>query len=210
MEEKYVVLPLSKLEKAEEVTDPEEGLLIASKIMVALSQNPNPYGLAANQIGINKRVAVFNSRGGWIQMVNPKIIRKEGTVIAFEGCESVTGSIKEHVEIGMPKKTIIDTVKTKRYGLVTISTTNQPYPILLDGSRIMEVQAAQHVIDHLDCISIMDREVKEMPYNRNDFVKLIKDNEVKILKYKKAEALIADGWVVVSKTNEFESVTSES
>jgi peptide deformylase len=49
----------------------------------------NAGGLAAPQVGILKRLVVIDMGNGLIKLVNPKIIKSEGTQDVIEGCLSV-------------------------------------------------------------------------------------------------------------------------
>ena len=66
-----------------------------------------------------------------------------------------------------------------------------------------ECVCVQHEIDHLDGITMFDREFKQEPIKRvvkkigrNEKVMITKGSESKNLKYKKAEPLLEDGWVL--------------
>ena len=48
-------------------------------------------GLAANMIGVNKRIIAFDNEGAYMVMFNPEIIKKSGPYAAEEGCLSLTG-----------------------------------------------------------------------------------------------------------------------
>lgn len=48
-------------------------------------------GLAAPQIGMLKRIIVFDIGEGFSEMINPEIIESEGEQIEIEGCLSVPG-----------------------------------------------------------------------------------------------------------------------
>ena len=60
----------------------------------------------------------------------------------------------------------------------------------------------QHEIDHLNGITILDRKVDttvkrtEKKIGRNHLVTIKKDNSVKVLKYKKAQKFLNDGWII--------------
>ena len=61
----------------------------------------------------------------------------------------------------------------------------------------------QHEIDHLDGITMFDREFKQEPIKRknkkigrNHLVTIKRNDAVKVLKYKKAEMLLEDGWIL--------------
>lgn len=51
----------------------------------------NGAGLAAPQIGINKRVVVIDLEEGYFEMINPKILAVKGEQTGTEGCLSVKG-----------------------------------------------------------------------------------------------------------------------
>ena len=66
----------------------------------------------------------------------------------------------------------------------------------------MEAVCVQHEIDHLNGITIHDREDKPKPIistkkiGRNELVTIKQGDAVKVLKYKKAQKFINDGWVI--------------
>ncbi len=49
-------------------------------------------GMAANMIGVNKRIIVFDNGGEYMLMFNPVIIRQSGAYEAEEGCLSLSGT----------------------------------------------------------------------------------------------------------------------
>ena len=99
-------------EKCEPVSTIEEGEEIAAKLLKALSESKNGIGLAANQIGINKRVCVINVKEPLI-LINPEIIGSSEEWFVFpEGCLSFPNKkelevkcspvlVKEGEEIGV-------------------------------------------------------------------------------------------------------------
>ena len=67
--------------------------------------------------------------------------------------------------------------------------------------RTLEAVCVQHEIDHLNGVVCMDRKVNttvqvERKIGRNQLVTIKKDNAVKVLKYKKAQGLLNQGWVM--------------
>ena len=48
-------------------------------------------GMAANMIGVNKRIIAFDNEGTYMVMFNPEIVRKSGPYQTEEGCLSLTG-----------------------------------------------------------------------------------------------------------------------
>ena len=49
-------------------------------------------GMAANMIGVNKRIIAFDNEGSYMVMFNPEIIKKSNSYDAEEGCLSLTGT----------------------------------------------------------------------------------------------------------------------
>jgi len=62
-------------------------------------------GLAANQVGESKRVAVMDVGEGLVVLINPRISKKKGSVIMAEGCLSFPGL---EIEIARPEKIEVD------------------------------------------------------------------------------------------------------
>ena len=98
------------------------------------------YGLAANQIGINKAVFVYKtSDGKWYHMINPIIVSKsKETIDSDEGCMSMEGTstVTRHKKIQ---------VFYKRMG------SNRTYTLDASGFTATVIQ---HEIDHLHGILI--------------------------------------------------------
>ena len=49
-------------------------------------------GMAANMIGVNKRIIAFDNEGEYMVMFNPVIVKQSGAYEAEEGCLSLTGT----------------------------------------------------------------------------------------------------------------------
>ena len=167
----------------------EEGDEIAVKLFKSLKEEGG-IGLAANQIGINKRVCVINVKEP-IAFINPKITKSEGEVVVPEQC------------LSFPKKV----VRTKRNKYVTIDSDNHG-TVVLGGDtyddNLLESVCAQHEIDHLDGITMFDRKfvippAKSNKIGRNEKVDIIKGGKVRTLKFKKAQPLLEDGWEIVNR-----------
>lgn len=99
-------------------------------------------GLAANQIGVARRVAVVDTGDEPpIVLINPVIVEQEGSVSQEEGCLSIPDIFAE----------------VKRARRVVVETTD------LEGNRTrveavdLRARAVQHEIDHLDGILFIDR-----------------------------------------------------
>ena len=192
-----IITDISKLniiklkEKCEPVSSIEEGEEIGAKLLKELSKSQNGIGLAANQIGINKRVCVINVKEP-IVLINPEIIESSEEWFIFpEGCLSFPNykvRVRRHVSVK---------VKADNHDSTLDFTAESK-----DYKNAFECACVQHEIDHLDGITMFDREFKQEPYKapkkygRNEKVTITNDNETKILKYKKAEPLLKKGWKV--------------
>ena len=190
--------------KLKEVTV-EEGLEIATKLFQILNERGDGIGLAANQVGIDAQVAVVNVREPLV-LINPKIVSKEVEIPYYEGCLSYPGK----------------GVHTKRYRDIVVSTAQSDSGWYFSGAeensegksswdkgsmkqdqenRILESVCIQHEIDHLNGIRIMDRKrnttvVAEKKIGRNQLVTIERGDAVKVLKYKKAQKFLNDGWEI--------------
>ena len=172
----------------EEVKTIEEGEEIGAQLLKELTESENGIGLAANQIGINKRVCVINVKEPLV-LINPRIVeRSEEEFIFPEGC------------LSFPNKHI----KTKRNVSVTVESDNHEGKMVFtaDSDKIddaFECACIQHEIDHLDGITMFDRSFTPQPYKapekigRNERVTITDGNETKELKWKKAQPLVESG-----------------
>ena len=177
----------------EEVKTIEEGEEIGVQLLKELTESENGIGLAANQIGINKRVCVVNVKEPLV-LINPRIVeRSEEEFIFPEGC------------LSFPNKH----VRTKRNVSVIVEADNHEGKLSFsaeseDINDAFECACVQHEIDHLDGITMFDREFKQEPIKRegkkigrNEKVLIAKGTESKTIKYKKAEPLLNSGWTLV-------------
>jgi peptide deformylase len=101
-------------------------------------------GLAANQVGIAKRVCVINVEGEPgkdLVLVNPEIVEGRGSATAIEGCLSLPGL----------------EMKVKRFEWVKVrAETLDGKTIELEGGGVF-ARAVQHELDHLNGKLIIDR-----------------------------------------------------
>ena len=78
-------------QKAEPATP--EDLSVAQDLLKTLEAHKDGcVGMAANMIGINKRIIAFDNEGKYMVMFNPEIIRKSGPYEVREGCLSLPGT----------------------------------------------------------------------------------------------------------------------
>jgi peptide deformylase len=97
-------------------------------------------GLAANQVGVTRRIAVVDADGQRFVMVNPVIRQAEGRSRAEEGCLSVP-------------EVYADVTRPERIVLEALDREGQSFRLEADG---LVARAIQHEIDHLDGILFLD------------------------------------------------------
>ena len=70
-----------------------DDLPIAADLLETLKHHKSCcVGMAANMIGVNKRIIAFDNEGSYMVMFNPEIIKSSGPYQAEEGCLSLTGT----------------------------------------------------------------------------------------------------------------------
>jgi len=191
--------------KLKEVTL-EEGNIIATELFQILNKRKDGIGLAANQVGIDAQVAVVNVREPLV-FINPKIISKENEINYYEGCLSYPGK----------------RVRTRRYETVEVSSDTVEGTMIFSGVdtgesgkgswetddkkqdralRTLEAVCVQHEIDHLNGVICMDRKIDatvkrtEKKIGRNRLVTIKKGDAVRVMKYKRAQTFLNDGYEI--------------
>ena len=94
-------------------------------------------GMAANMIGVCKRIIAFDNEGTYMVMFNPVIIRQSGPYEAQEGCLSLSG-----------------VRKTKRFRTVKVQWQNEKFQTRLKTFTGWTAEIIQHEIDHCEGILI--------------------------------------------------------
>ncbi len=97
-------------------------------------------GLAANQVGVARRVAVVDAEEDRFEMIDPVIVESEGRGAAEEGCLSIP---EIYGEVSRPERVVLEA--TDRNG--------QRFRKEATG---LKARAIQHEIDHLDGILFLD------------------------------------------------------
>jgi peptide deformylase len=97
-------------------------------------------GLAANQVGVARRVAVVDADGDRFAMIDPTIIEAEGRATAEEGCLSIPDV---YGEVTRPERVVIE----------ALDAEGNRYRKEATG---LKARAIQHEIDHLDGILFLD------------------------------------------------------
>ena len=94
-------------------------------------------GMAANMIGVCKRIIAFDNEGTYMVMFNPVIVRQSGPYETQEGCLSLSG-----------------VRKTKRFQTVKVQWQNEQFQTRLKTFTGWTAQIIQHEIDHCEGILI--------------------------------------------------------
>ena len=122
--------------KAEPATAAD--LVVAQDLLDTLAANKDGcVGMAANMIGVNKRIIAFDNEGEYMLMFNPVIVKQSGAYEAEEGCLSIAG-----------------TRKTKRYKTIKVQWQNEKFQTRLRTFTGWTAEIIQHEIDHCEGILI--------------------------------------------------------
>lgn len=94
-------------------------------------------GMAANMIGVNKRIIVFDDDGKYQVMFNPVIVKRDRPYEAEEGCLSLTGRRK-----------------AKRFQTIKVQWQNEKFQTRLKTFTGWTAEIIQHEIDHCEGVLI--------------------------------------------------------
>ena len=94
-------------------------------------------GMAANMIGVCKRIIAFDNEGTYMVMYNPEIVKCSQPYETEEGCLSLAGIRK-----------------TKRYQSIKVKYQNADFAVRLKTFTGWTAQIIQHEIDHCNGILI--------------------------------------------------------
>ena len=95
-------------------------------------------GMAANMIGVCKRIIAFDNDGSYMTMFNPEIVKADGEYETEEGCLSLLGGPR----------------KTKRFQKIKVRYQNEAMQVRLKTFADWPAQIIQHEIDHCNGILI--------------------------------------------------------
>ena len=123
-------------QKAEPATP--EDLPVAADLLETLAHHKEGcVGMAANMIGVNKRIIAFDNEGEYMVMFNPEILRKTGPYETEEGCLSLTG-----------------VRPTKRWKTIKVKWLNEKFQQRIKNFTGWTAEIIQHEIDHCEGIII--------------------------------------------------------
>lgn len=120
-----------------ELAGPEDLPIAADLLETLEAHQEGCVGMAANMIGVNKRIIAFDNQGAFMVMFNPEIVKKSGPYPAEEGCLSLTG-----------------TRKTKRWKSIKVRYQNEKFQERFKTFTGWTAQIIQHEIDHCEGIII--------------------------------------------------------
>jgi peptide deformylase len=127
-------------EKTKKVSDFDASLHRLLDDLLETMRDAPGIGLAANQVGVPLQVAVIEIEGKITELVNPKIIRRSGTVVDWEGCLSIPGFVAE----------------VERSAKVTVQARDRHgREFRVKGDELF-ARALQHEIDHLNGVLYID------------------------------------------------------
>jgi peptide deformylase len=122
--------PIFLAQKSTEATI--EDLQIAQDLLDTLTAHAaGCVGMAANMIGVTKRIIAFDNEGSYMVMLNPEIIKHSGQFETEEGCLSLTG-----------------VRKTKRWKSIKVKYQTPEFQVRFKTFTGWTAQIIQHEIDH--------------------------------------------------------------
>ena len=116
-----------------------EDLQVARDLLDTLAANKEAcVGMAANMIGVYKRIIVFDNEGTYMLMFNPEILKKDKPYETREGCLSLLG----------------DPRPCMRYETIKVKWQNEKFQTRIKTFTGWTAQIIQHEIDHCEGILI--------------------------------------------------------
>ena len=128
--------PLFLARKAEPATAAD--IPVAQDLLETLiAHKDGCVGMAANMIGVNKRIIAFDNEGTYMVMYNPEIVKTAQPYQAEEGCLSLDGLRA-----------------TRRYKSIKVRYQNEAFQVRLKTFTGFTAQIIQHEIDHCEGVLI--------------------------------------------------------
>ena len=114
-------------------------LQVASDLLDTLTAHKEGcVGMAANMIGVHKRIIAFDNEGTYMTMFNPEILKFSDPFDTEEGCLSLLGGPR----------------KCKRYRTIKVRWQNHQFQTRIKTFTGWPAQIIQHEIDHCNGILI--------------------------------------------------------
>ena len=116
-----------------------EDLQVAKDLLDTLAFHKDAcVGMAANMIGVRKRIIAFDNNGVYMAMFNPEILKSSGEYDTEEGCLSLLGGPR----------------KCKRFQTIKVRWQNEQFQTRIKTFTGWTAQIIQHEIDHCNGILI--------------------------------------------------------
>ena len=123
-------------QKAEPATS--DDLSVAEDLLETLiAHKDGCVGMAANMIGVNKRIIAFECDGSYMVMFNPEVIKKSEPYMTEEGCLSLSG-----------------TRLVKRWKSIKVQYQTEQFQTRFKTFTDWTAEIIQHEIDHCEGIII--------------------------------------------------------
>ena len=117
----------------------KEDLQVAEDLLDTLiAHKDGCVGMAANMIGVHKRIIAFDNDGTYMVMFNPEIIKKSEPYDTEEGCLSLLGGPR----------------KCKRYQTIKVQWQTAEFQTRIKTFTGFSAQIIQHEVDHCNGILI--------------------------------------------------------
>ena len=117
----------------------KEDLQTAQDLLDTLTDHKDGcVGMAANMIGVHKRIIAFDNDGTYMVMFNPEIIKKSRPYDAEEGCLSLLGGPR----------------KCKRYKTIKVQWQTAEFQTRIKTFTGFPAQIIQHEVDHCNGVLI--------------------------------------------------------
>ncbi len=127
-------------QRSDEVEQVDDDVRALVESMFETMDAAKGVGLAANQIGVARRIAVIDADGHRVALINPRIVGVEGRATAEEGCLSIP---EVYADVTRPERVVLE----------ALDAEGKPYRLEADA---LAARAIQHEIDHLDGILFVD------------------------------------------------------
>ena len=129
--------PIFLSQKSEVAT--KEDLQVAEDLLDTLNAHKDGcVGMAANMIGVRKRIIAFDNESTYMVMLNPEIIKKSEPYETEESCLSLLGGPR----------------KCKRYKTIKVKWQTAEMQVRIKIFKGFPAQIIQHEVDHCNGILI--------------------------------------------------------
>ena len=129
--------PLFLGQKSDDAT-PDDLQTAKDLLDTLIAHKDSCVGMAANMIGVKKRIICFDADGCYMVMFNPEIVKGSEVYETEEGCLSLLGGPR----------------KTKRYKKIKVKYMTDDFKVRLKTFEGFTAQIIQHEVDHCNGILI--------------------------------------------------------